>query len=167
MKSSFRYHFDRRTITITILSLLFCIVGALLLYMLYMGGFFSAWFVSVVLAVVALMILSIPRRIVILEKKLEIQCVIDITEIKFQEIARIRRVSPRRMRWTIPLFSSAGFCGYYGKFFDLQEFEVVTIYASEWNNFVEITDIYDSRTYVSCREAKELMAAIKERQASQ
>ena len=107
------------------------------------------------------------RGIVILEKKLEIQCVIDITEIKFQEIARIRRVSPRRMRWTIPLFGSAGFCGYYGKFFDLQEFEVVTIYASEWNNFVEITDIYDSRTYVSCREAKELMAAIKERQASQ
>jgi hypothetical protein len=73
-------------------------------------------------------------------------------------------VSPRRIRWAIPLFGSAGFCGYYGKFFDLQEFEVITIYASEWNNFVEITDIYDSRTYVSCREAKELMAAIRERQ---
>lgn len=164
MKSSFRYHFDRRTITITILSLLFCIVGALLLYMLYMGGFFSAWFVSFVLAIAALMILSIPRRVVILEDKMEIQCVFDITEINIQEIDRIRMVSPRRIRWAIPLFGSAGFCGYYGKFFDLQEFEVITIYASEWNNFVEITDIYDSRTYVSCREAKELMAAIRERQ---
>ena len=135
-----------------------------MLYLLYMGGFFSAWFVSFVLAIVALMILSIPRRVVILEDKMEIQCVFDITEINIQEIDRIRMVSPRRIRWAIPLFGSAGFCGYYGKFFDLQEFEVITIYASEWNNFVEITDIYDSRTYVSCREAKELMAAIRKRQ---
>ena len=165
MKSSFRYHFDRRTITITILSLMFCIIGALLLYMLYMGGFFSAWFVSFVIAIAALMILSIPRRIVILEKKMEIQCVFDITEINIKEIARIRSINARRLRWTIPLFGSSGFCGYYGKFFNLQEFEVITIYASEWNNFVEITDVYDSRTYVSCREAKELMAAIRARQA--
>ena len=90
MKSSFRYHFDRRTITITILSLVVCAAGAVLLYMLYMGGCFSAWFVSFVLAIAALMILSIPRRIVLLENKLEIQCVFDITEIDIREIARIR-----------------------------------------------------------------------------
>ena len=164
MKSSFRYHFDRRTITITILSLVVCAAGAVLLYMLYMGGFFSAWFVSFVMAIAALMILSIPRRIVLLENKLEIQCVFDITEIDIREIARIRKVSNRRLRWTMLLFGSSGFCGYYGKFFDLRETEIITIYSSEWNNFVEITDIYDSRTYVSCREADELIAAVRQRQ---
>ncbi|MBO5878577.1 MAG: hypothetical protein J6Q29_03805 [Alistipes sp.] len=162
MKRSFNYHFNRRTITITILSLLLCAVGAALLYILYKGGFFSAWFVSFVMAVAALMILSIPRRIVLLENKLEIQCVFDITEMDMLEIARIRKVSNQRLRWAVILFGSSGFCGYYGKFFDLREFEVVTIYASEWDNFVEITDIYDSRIYVSCREADELIAAVRQ-----
>ncbi len=135
--------------------------------MLYMGGFFSAWFVSFVMAIAALMILSIPRRIVLLENKLEIQCVFDITEIDIREIARIRKVSNRRLRWTMLLFGSSGFCGYYGKFFDLRETEIITIYSSEWNNFVEITDIYDSRTYVSCREADELIAAVRQRQITE
>ena len=162
MKSSFNYHFNRRTITITILSLLLCAIGAALLYILYKGGFFSAWFVSFVMAIAALMILSIPRRIVLLENKLEIQCVFDITEMDMLEIARIRKVSNRRLKWTMLLFGSSGFCGYYGKFFDLKEFEVVTIYASEWDNFVEITDIYDSRIYVSCREADDLIAAVRQ-----
>ena len=164
MRSSFRYHFDRRTIIVSILALVLCAGGAVLLYMLYMGGFFSAWFVSFVMAIFALMILSIPRRIILLDNKLEIQCVFDITEIDLQEINRIRKVSNRRLRWTMLLFGSSGFCGYYGKFFDLKEFEVITIYSSEWNNFVEITDIYDSRIYVSCRDADELIAAVRSRQ---
>ena len=164
MRSSFRYHFDRRTIIVSILALVLCAGGAVLLYMLYMGGFFSAWFVSFVMAIFALMILSIPRRIILLDNKLEIQCVFDITEIDLREISRIRKVSNRRLRWTMLLFGSSGFCGYYGKFFDLKEFEVITIYSSEWNNFVEITDIYDSRIYVSCRDADELIAAIRSRQ---
>jgi hypothetical protein len=167
MKRSFNYHFNRRTITITILSLLLCAVGAALLYILYKGGFFSAWFVSFVMAVAALMILSIPRRIVLLDNKLEIQCVFDITEMDMLEIARIRKVSNQRLRWTVILFGSSGFCGYYGKFFDLREFEVVTIYASEWDNFVEITDIYDSRIYVSCREADKLITAVRQIQNSE
>ena len=164
MRSSFRYHFDRRTIIVSILALVLCAGGAVLLYMLYMGGFFSAWFVSFVMAIFALMILSIPRRIILLDNKLEIQCVFNITEIDLQEISRIRKVSNRRLRWTMLLFGSSGFCGYYGKFFDLKEFEVITIYSSEWNNFVEITDIYDSRIYVSCRDADELIAAVRSRQ---
>ena len=45
-----------------------------------MGGFFSAWFVSLIAALMALMVLSIPRRIVLLDDKLEIQCLLDITE---------------------------------------------------------------------------------------
>ncbi len=63
-----------------------------------------------------------------------------------------------------PVFGAAGFFGYYGKYFDFKEFETVTIYASEWRNFVEIIDIYDSRTYVSCREAEHLTALVRQAQ---
>lgn len=162
MKCSFDYKFDRRTIILTVLILLLCIAGAVLLYTLYTGGFFSAWFVSFVLALIALMILSIPRRIVLLDNKVEIQCIFDITEIDIAEIAQIQKVEKDTLRWTVLLLGSSGFFGYYGKYFDLKEFEIVNIYASEWNNFVEIVDIYDSRTYVSCRDAEALIASINE-----
>ena len=162
MKRSFDYKFDRRTIILTVLILLLCTAGAVLLYTLYTGGFFSAWFVSFVLALIALMILSIPRRIVLLDNKVEIQCIFDITEIDIAEIAQIQKVEKDTLRWNVLLFGSSGFFGYYGKYFDLKEFEIVNIYASEWNNFVEIVDIYDSRTYVSCRDAEALIASINE-----
>ena len=160
MKYSFKYHFDRRTIWLTALTLTLFAACAVLLYALYKGGFFSAWFVSFVMAISALMVLSIPRRIVLIDHKLEIQCVFDITEIDVREIVRIRKVSNRRLKRSIMLFGSSGFFGYYGKFFDLRAFETITLYASEWNNFVEITDIYDNRTYVSCREADELIESV-------
>ena len=161
VKRSFDYKFDRRTITLTVLMLLVCAAGSVLLYVLYTGGFFSAWFVSFVLALIALMVLSIPRRIVMLDNTLEIQCIFEITEIDVKEIASINKVDKDKLRWAMPLFASSGFFGYYGKFFDLKEFEAVTIYASEWNNFVEIVDIYDSRIYVSCREADALIATVR------
>ncbi len=160
VKRSFDYKFDRRTIVLTVLMLLLCAAGSVLLYTLYTGGFFSAWFVSFVLALIALMVLSIPRRIVMLDNTLEIQCIFDITEIDVNEIAHIRKVDKEKLRWTMLLFGSAGFFGYYGKYFDIREFEAITIYASEWNNFVEIEDIYESRIYVSCREADALIASV-------
>lgn len=150
----------------TLLTLTVFVVVAVLLLTLYKGGYLSAWFSSVVTAVMALMVLSIPRRIVVLDNTLEIQCVSDITEIDLREIASVRAVGKREMRWMVPVFGASGFFGYYGKYFDLKEFETVTFYASEWRNFVEITDIYDSRLYVSCREAERLMQLIMQAKAA-
>lgn len=160
MIRSFSYKFNRRTKVQTIITLIFIAIIAFALYKLYIGGFFSAWFLSLMAALAALMILSIPRRIVLLNDKLEIQCVFDITQFDIREIASIRKVPTKDMRWVIRIFGSAGFFGYFGKFIAIKEFDIVTIYASEWDNFVEITDIYDSRTYVSCREADNLINTI-------
>ena len=62
------------------------------------------------------------------------------------------------------VFGSSGFFGYYGKYFDIKELDIVNVYASEWDNFVEITDIYDTRTYISCREADNLINTILQAQ---
>ena len=162
MIHSFKYRIDRRTMVYSVLTLTILVIGAVLLFVLYSGGYFSAWFSSFMLAVIALMALSVPRRIVLLDDKLEIQCLSDITEIDIREIASVRPADKREMSRMFPVFGAAGFFGYYGKFFDFKEFETVTIYASEWRNFVEIVDIYDSRTYVSCREAEYLTALIEQ-----
>lgn len=57
----------------------------------------------------------------------------------------------------MPYFGGYGFFGFYGHYFDLKNLERVKIYASEWRNFVEITDIYENRIYVSCTQGEELV----------
>lgn len=160
MQTSYKYHFDRRTIYWTLVYLVIFILLGGLLYHLYEGGYLSAWFTSFIVALVALMALSIPRRIVVTDDKVEIRCLLDITEIRRDEIASVHRVDVRRMKWFIPLFGGCGFFGYYGHFIDLRHFERVRLYASEWKNFVEITDIYEDRLYVSCSQADELVALL-------
>lgn len=160
MKSTYIYHFDRRTIYWSIAYVAVFVVLGGLLYFLYEGGYLSAWFTSFVVALVALMSLSIPRKIVVTDEKVEVRCLLDITEIPRNEILAVRRVAPRQMKGLLPLFGGCGFFGYYGHFFDLQRLERVRIYASEWRNFVEITDIYEERLYVSCAEPDKLVAEL-------
>jgi len=160
MEHVFKYRFDRRTIYWSVVYLiLFAGLGGLLFY-LYEDGYLPAWFTSFILALIALLTLSIPRSIVVTPEKVEIRCLLDITEIPRSDIASVRRVDRRRMKWIVPLFGGFGFFGYYGHFFDLRQFERVRLYASEWNHFVEIVDIYEERLYVSCRDADRLIAEL-------
>lgn len=160
MKSTYYYRFDRRTIYWTLIYIVIFVVLGLLLYRLYEGGYLSAWFTSFIVALVALMSLSIPRRIVVTDEKIEVRCLLDITEIRRAEIASVRRVDVARMKWFLPVFGGCGFFGYYGHFIDLRRFERVRLYASEWKNFVEIVDIYEERLYVSCKDADRLVAQL-------
>lgn len=157
METIYKYRFGRRTLYWTIIYFVLFILLGVLLYRLYEGGYLSAWFTSFVAAVIALMSLSIPRKIVVTEQRVEVRCLLDITELPRAEIASVRRVPPHEMKWMIPLFGGCGFFGYYGHYLDLRDFDRVRIYASEWRNFVEITDIYEERLYVSCSEADRLV----------
>lgn len=160
MTSIYKYRFDRRTLYWTLIYLVVFVLLGVWLYLLYEGGYLSAWFTSFVVALLALMALSIPRRIVVSDEKVEIRCLLDITEIARSEIASVRRVDARDMKWFLPLFGGCGFFGYYGHFIDLRHLERVRLYASEWRNFVEITDIYEERLYVSCSDADRLVAEL-------
>lgn len=157
MEKTYKYRFSRRTLYWTLIYLVVFGFLGVLLYHLYEGGYLSAWFTSFVVALIALMSLSIPRRIVVCDDRVEIRCLLDITSLSRDEIASVRRVDARRMKWFMPLFGGCGFFGYYGHFLDLRHFERVRIYASEWNNFVEIVDIYEERLYVSCTDADRLV----------
>lgn len=160
MQSIYKYRFSRHTIYVSIVYLIVFVLFGWALYHLYEGGYLSAWFTSFIVALIALMALSIPRKIVVMDDRVEIRCLLDITEIRRDEIASVRRVENRRMKWLIPIFGGYGFFGYYGHFLDLRRLDRVRIYASEWRNFVEITDIYEDRLYVSCSEADRLVAEL-------
>ena len=160
METTYKYRFDRRTIYLTLIQLIVFGLLGLLLYRLYEGGYLSAWFTSFVVALIALMALSIPRRIVVSDEKVEVRCLLDITEIRRDEIASVRRVDRSEMKWIVPLFGACGFFGYYGHFLDLKRPERIRIYATQWRNFVEIVDIYDERLYVSCPDPDRLVAEL-------
>ncbi len=157
----YKFHFSRR---VWMLSLFYVGAFALLavaLYYLYEGEYLSAWFSSCIIALLLLMALSIPRRILLNEERLRIDCLMDITELPLSEIAAVRSVEKQEMKGMIPLLGGFGFFGYYGHYLDIIQVERVRIYASEWDNFIEITDIYESRLYVSCSERDKLIAAIQ------
>lgn len=167
MESTYKLRFDRRTIY---WSLLYLVVFALLgcgLYLLYEGGYLSAWFTSFIVALIALMALSIPRKIIVTDETVQVRCLLDLTEIARSEIHSVRRVDTRDMKWIVPLFGGCGFFGYYGHYYDLRSFTRVKLYATEWRNFVEITTIYEDRLYVSCPEAERLVAELTPRAADE
>lgn len=158
MEKSYKYTFSHRTLYWSLGHLVVFALLAWFLYHLYDGGYLSAWFISLAVALIALMSLSIPRRIIVTDELVEIRCLLDITEIRRTEIASVRSIDAKRKRWFIPLFGSYGFFGFFGYFLDLRRFDTVRIYASEWRNLVEITDIYEERLYVSCTDADSLIA---------
>lgn len=127
------------------------------LYKLYDGGFVSAWFASFVMALLLLMSLSIPRKIIVDDKNLSIHSLLDLTEIGIDQIVSIRKISPRQLKWTLPIFGSYGFFGFYGHYFDFWNFRRIKIYASEWRYLVEIVDMYEDYYYISCRSRDQLI----------
>ena len=157
----YKFRFDRRTIYLSAVYIVVYAVLGVLLYLLYEGGFMSAWFTSFVAALAALMALSIPDKVVVTADTVEIRCLCDFTELRRDEIASVERLSNDEMKWHIPLLGGYGFFGYYGHYLDLRRFERVKLYASEWGNFVRITDVYDDSIVISCREADELVREIQ------
>lgn len=163
---TYRYRIDRRTWYWTLLYVVAYLALGIGLYLLYEGGYFSAWFSTSIGALLILMALSIPRKLVLTDQTLSVQCLLDVTELPREEIATIRRVEEEELHGIIPLFGGCGFFGYYGRFFDLKNFERLTIYASEWRNMVEITTIYEDQIWLSCSEAEQLIALLGEEPTS-
>ncbi len=160
MEYIWKYHLSRR---VWLFSLAYLVVFFLLaagLYFLYEGEYLSAWFSSSILALLILLALSIPRKLRLNADRLRIDCLMDMTEVPMNEIAFVRRVDRAEMRSMIPLFGGWGFFGYYGYYLDVIQVDRVKIYASEWDHFVEITDIYEDRIYVSCSEPDLLVETI-------
>lgn len=95
MQSTYKYRFDHSTIYWTLIYIIVFVLLGGLLYHLYEGGYLSAWFTSFIVALVALMSLSIPRKIVVSDETVEVRCLLDITEIRRDEIASVRPGGPQ------------------------------------------------------------------------
>lgn len=129
------------------------------------GTYLSAWFISFVVAGIGLFVMSMPRYIRINPGNIEIHCVVELTTIPLNDIKRITKVSPLRMKYAFPLLGSYGFGGYFGYYFDWRKFVILRLYATKWSDFVLIHDIFDDRYVISCSDPdgfiKNVMQRIK------
>ncbi len=151
---------------VILLGLLYTILAGLFAYIFYLINeweFLSLWLISFIVALICLMIFSIPRRVVVSPTQIRIICVLELTEINIADIIKIRKVNPRSMKWIIPLFAGNGFFGYYGIFFDLRRMERIKMYTTEWRYLVEIVDIYEDRYYISCRDCDALIKDVQQK----
>jgi uncharacterized membrane protein YciS (DUF1049 family) len=162
MEKIYKYRLGRRVLYISILYLLAAAAIATLLAFLFQGGYISAWFISLIVAVVALMMLSIPRRVVVDDEGIEIQCIAEDTTLAYEDIATIRKVEKREMNACMPIFGAVGFFGHYGRFLNLRTMEFIHIYASRWGKFVEITDIDGNKYYISCEDRNDIVRCVEE-----
>jgi hypothetical protein len=161
MKTTFKYTRDKRTRRLTwIISL---VVGALLgFFALYSrSGYFPIWFGLFALTLITLMVLSIPRRIVVTDKTFEIRCVVELTSIALEDVASIRKMEPGGMKFSFPVLGGYGFFGYYGYYYNFSELSFFKVYASQWNDFVRIEDIYEDIYVVNCADADGLIEAVR------
>ncbi len=162
MEKIYKYHFGKRMIYSSLLYIASFIIFAIILTIIFNGGYVSAWYISLILAIVSLMTLSIPRRIVVDEEGIEIQCITEDTSLTYDNILSIRKIEQSKMNICIPIFGAVGFFGHYGLFFNLRTMELVHIYASEWRNFVEITDSERHKYYISCEESDDIVKRVEE-----
>ena len=162
MEKIYRYRISKCIIYTTAIYAAIFIGVAVVLAIVFNGGYISAWFLSLILAILALMALSTPRRIVVDEEGIEIQCIAKDIDLSYEDIVSVQRVDNLKMSRCIPILGALGFLGHYGRFLNLSTMSLIHIYASEWRNFVEITDVDDNKYYIACEERYDLMADIEE-----
>ncbi len=162
MARKFKHDRNKRTARLTVLWTVFivAIVAAVLIF--GQESYLQGWLLSILVAVIALYVLSIPLGISVDEHNLEIHCVVELTRIDVRDILSIRKVTTTEYKYLFPILGSYGFFGYYGYYLNLKNWNIVKVYASEWAHFVEITDIYEQTYIVSNRRADELFESVEQ-----
>lgn len=161
MEQIFKYTFGRRIRWVSIAMLTLIVVAVFALYWLYDGGYISAWFLSVTVAIIALCVLSIPRQIRIDDASVEIHCILEMTEIELIDVVSVERVERQQIKWLVPTLASYGLFGYYGYYLNLRTLDWVHVYATKWTDLVMITDKYEQQFLVSCDEPERLISTIE------
>ena len=158
--TEYKYTIDHKTKYLTMIHFLIFAGVAAALFIFAKGGYILAWFISLIVAIIALMTLSIPRKVILSEEGIDICCISDYTFIPYSEITSVRIVEHKELKFMIPIFASVGFFGYFGSFLNLKGMDFVKIYSSKWGEAIEITDVYEDKYYISCDNQSDLAERI-------
>lgn len=155
------FRMDKWARLLTVIILLLIVGGGGLLLYTSGGSYLPAWFAVIMLALLLLASISMPRFMLISPHSVEIHCVLELTKIPIQDIKYVKYIEPRQMRYCFPLWGIYGLGGYYGYYFNIREWKMIHLYASQWRNFVLIESVHGVMYIVSCEDSSAFIAAIE------
>lgn len=163
MTIRFRYGgFDRRVWWITALTLIVAGGVCAWLYVVAAGAYYVAvWTTTVCVALLALVLLSVPRRIILGEEELELRCLVETTYIPLRSIVDVEVVEGSGLSHRVPLLGVYGLWGYYGRYLDLRSWHILKVYATRRSGCVAINTT-KSRYVVSCNAPQLLRTMVLE-----
>ncbi|MCD7962480.1 MAG: PH domain-containing protein [Rikenellaceae bacterium] len=162
MKKDFRYRLNKKSKRLSVIFLIVSFLLIILCNYYSVSGFLPAWVISLLVTVAALYILSIPKYVRVTDNSVEIHCVIELTNIPIKNIKSIKQLDRSEMKFTAPLLGSYGFFGFYGYFYDFSRMSIVKMYASAWENFVMIEDIYEDTYIINCNDPDEFIRLVEQ-----
>lgn len=119
----------------------------------------AAWSSSIVVAIVALCLLSLPRRIILTDEELELRCLVETTYIPLRSVVDVKVVGSEGLKGKMPVVGLYGFLGYLGFWIDVKSGRVYRTYVTNRHQCVAIhTSRY--RYTVSCDSAELLRTQI-------
>ncbi|MEF9949668.1 MAG: PH domain-containing protein [Mucinivorans sp.] len=159
MKFNLRYDKLARYLTVIFIA----IIVAIITFVFYTSGgsYFPAWLTTLTVSIALLSILSIPLSLVLSPYSIEIYCLLEVTRIAYHDIASIKELTGKQMRWCIPILGIFGIFGYYGYFIDLSRFRLIKIYTRRWSNFVMIETKNHRRIVVGLDDREEFLTQLK------
>lgn len=141
----FKQPYDRRVRIVTFVVILLALSLGIYLAIVSGGSYLPGWFAVLVLAILALLALSIPRYVFLTTTALEIHCAVKFLSLPIKDIRSVSTVGAESMKWVLPVpfIGTYGVFGYFGYYFDFRQMKFLKVYARGWNNFVMVEDIYD------------------------
>ncbi len=159
----YQYKRGAASLYLTIAILVFITLGFIYLYLTSSGNYISAWYLSLVIALVTLQVLSFPGYIKTGRSAIEIHCILEVSIIPYENIVKIKPLAKESMKWCIPLLVSYGFGGYFGYYINLRQLKVSRLYATDLNTLVAIKDIYSDLYVVSCEDVEKFIDDVNSR----
>lgn len=152
--------YDRLTTYLSMAILLLFVATLTYFYIVSGGSFLPAWLTILGLSVGLFIAMSIPKYVIVSPQSVEIHCVMELTQIKLANIERIKLLSKKEMRYSVPLCGIVGLFGYFGYYVDLRKMRIFKIYARKWDNFVLIDDCFNNRHIFSIENPEEFIKLI-------
>lgn len=166
MKITFRYgRADKRSWLTTLAGLAIIGGGLAMLFARAEGAYYIAvWATALCVALVTLLLLSKPTRIILDNDTLELRCVLDTTILPIDSIVDIVSLGDCGFDHKIPLCGSCGFLGYFGRYITLKGGHVYRVYATTRKHCVAIHTTR-RRYLISCRNADLLVSLVLDTRA--
>lgn len=121
--------------------------------------YIAAWTTATTVVLIALFLLSVPRRIILTDEELELRCLVESTYIPLRSIVDVEVLGADGFKGKIPLLGAYGFCGYYGHYLDVRRWRFYRVYATRRGGCVAIHTT-KRRYLVSCRTPEMLRVMI-------